>query len=73
MIDEWERSITAFMNHNGLFQFVQLPLGLKKAPATFQLEMCVILSSVNLHFAPVYLAIILVFSKNGNKYMVLLQ
>ena len=53
--------ITAFICHEGLFEFVVMPFGLTNAPATFQRMMNVILGDLLWHKCFVYLDDILVF------------
>ena len=53
---------TAFITHQGLYEYQVLPFGLSNAPAAFQREMNGIFT--NLPFVLVYMDDILVFSKN---------
>lgn len=57
------REKTAFISHNGLFKFTSMPFSLKNAPVTFQSVMGIILSSIELPLALVYLDDIFISSK----------
>lgn len=55
---------TAFLTHDGLFEFVRLPFGLCNAPATFQRLMDRVLGSLKWTMCLVYLDDILVFGRD---------
>jgi Reverse transcriptase (RNA-dependent DNA polymerase) len=57
-----DRDKTTITTHRGLYRFKRLPFGLVSAPATFQREIDVILSSVRFRCALMYLDDIIVFS-----------
>jgi len=61
---------TAFVTHQGLYEFAVMPFGLKNAPAVFQRLMQQVLSGLNpsegRDFVSVYLDNVLVFSDTFN-------
>ena len=61
-IEESDRWKTAFITHQGLFQFKRMPFGLKNAPLQFQRFMDSVLGSLRWTAALVYIDDILVFS-----------
>uniref|UniRef100_A0A1X7UZ01 Reverse transcriptase domain-containing protein n=1 Tax=Amphimedon queenslandica TaxID=400682 RepID=A0A1X7UZ01_AMPQE len=58
---------TAFVTHEGLFQFEVMPFGLCNAPATFQRLMQKILFGLS-SYCNVYIGDILIFSRNFNEH-----
>ena len=63
-IDESDKEKTAFVTHQGLFQFTRMPFGLRNAPATFQRAIDIILSSVKWQYCIVYIDDVIIFSKS---------
>jgi hypothetical protein len=61
-VNEDDREKTAFTCHQGLHQLKRMPFGLMTAPATFQREIDVILSSVRFQCALTYLDDIIIYS-----------
>ena len=59
-----DREKTTFTTHSGKYAFTRKPFGLKNAPATYQREIDMILTTVKWQFALVYLDDILVFSSS---------
>lgn len=57
-----DRDNTDFTPHHGIYRFIWMPFGLKKALETFQGAMDVILESVKWQFESVYLDDMVVFS-----------
>ena len=55
---------SAFITHQGVYQFTRLPFGLMNAPMTFQSLMTKVLRNLNWEVALVYIDDILVFSEN---------
>lgn len=58
---------TAFVTHEGLYEFTRMPFGLTNAPATFQRQMNRILS--DLPFCVIYVDDILIFSANEEEHL----
>ena len=59
-----DREKTAFITHDGLYQFKVTPFGLTSAPATFQRTIDTILNKVKWQFCMPYIDDIFIFSKN---------
>lgn len=55
---------TAFISHDGLYEFTRMPLGLTNAPATFQRCMNIVLSGLTYNQCLVYLDDIIVFGSS---------
>lgn len=60
---------TAFVTHNGLYEFKVMPFGLCNAPATFQRFMDIVLAGIKWKTLLVYLDDIIVFSKNFDDHL----
>ena len=67
-VDEDTIPITAFTTHQGLYEYVRMPFGLKTAPAVFQRCMNEVLRPVLGRFAMVYLDDICVYSRNEEEH-----
>lgn len=65
-VDEASQERTAFVTHQGLFEFRVMPFGLRNAPSVFQRVMQQILSGLNpadgQEFVEVYIDDVLIFS-----------
>jgi Reverse transcriptase (RNA-dependent DNA polymerase) len=68
-VNPTDRDKTMFTTHRGLCRFKRLPFGLVSAPATFQREIYVILSSVRFRCALTYLDDIIVFSSTFEQHI----
>ena len=64
-IDEKSRHKTAFITHDGLYEWTRLPMGLNNAPASFARMMMSILTGVTWTKCLVYLDDVLVFTKGS--------
>ena len=64
---------TAFTTHDGLYEFMRLPFGLRNSPATFQRVMDVILSDVKYGQALVFLDDVLIFSSTFDEHLTRLE
>ena len=62
-MNEESRAKTAFVTHEGLYEFRVMPFGLSNAPVTFQRVIQRIFSGLD-EFCNVYIDEILVFSRN---------
>ena len=54
---------SAFIAHQGVYQFMRLPFGLMNAPVSFQALMTKALQNLNWKIALVYNDYVLIFSK----------
>ena len=61
--------ITAFTSHEGLYEFVRMPFGLKNAPATFQRALDMILSGYNWKTCLVYIDDVIIYSRTGEDHL----
>jgi len=64
---------TAFISHNGLYEFIRMPFGLTNVPATFQRCMNIVLSGSTYNQCLVYLDDIIIFGnsfENHNRNLV---
>lgn len=64
-----DREKTAFSTHNGHFQYVSLPMGLKNAPAVFQRLMNLLLSGYLSNFSFIYVDDIVVYSPDAETHL----
>src|SRR6266480_1500917 len=66
-MEEQDIEKTAFITHEGLYEWVVMPFGLTNAPATFQRTMQLVLGELFYTIAPVYIDDIIVHSETfGN-------
>ena len=68
-LDPVTREKSAFVTHEGVFEFLRLPFGLQNAPMSFQLLMSHVLKSQNWKYVLVYIDDILVFSKDFDTHL----
>ena len=66
------REKTAFVTHNGLYEFLVMPFGLTNSGASFQRLMGHILRSLEYRFALIYIDVI-IFSKSVEEHLVHLE
>ncbi len=64
---------TAFVTHNGHYEYTVMPFGLKNAPSDFQRLMEIILHDLNWKICLVYIDDIIVFSKTFEEHLENLQ
>ena len=67
------REKTAFVTHNGLYEFLVMPFGLTNCGASFQRLMGHILRSLEYRFALIYIDDIIIFSKSVEEHLVHLE
>ena len=60
---------TAFVTHNGLYEFLVMPFGLCNAPSSFQRLMSHILRGLQYKYALIYIDDILVYSKSIDEHI----
>ena len=63
-LDPETRHKSAFVTHDGVYEFLRMPFGLRNAPMSFQMLMSQVLKGLNWKFALCYIDDILVFSPN---------
>ena len=68
-IAEGHEPRTAFLTHQGLYEFLVMPLGLTNAPATFQRCMHHTFRDMLHKFVLVYLDDILVYSETAGQHL----
>ena len=68
-MDEKDIEKTAFITHEGLYEWTVMPFGLTNAPATFQRTMQMVLGELFYTVAPVYIDDIIVHSKTFQDHM----
>ena len=68
-LDPQTRHKTAFVTHDGNYQFKRLPYGLRNAPICFQNVMTQVLRGINFKFALVYVDDIMVHSANFDEHL----
>jgi RNase H-like domain found in reverse transcriptase/Reverse transcriptase (RNA-dependent DNA polymerase) len=66
---EEDREKTAFITHEGLYEWLVMPFGLTNAPATFQRTMQLVLEELFYTIAPVYIDDIIVHSKTFEEHI----
>jgi hypothetical protein len=64
-----DRHKTAFATHEGLFEWVRMPMGLTNSPATFQRAMNLTLAGLNWATCLVYLDDIICFSRSFEEHL----
>jgi hypothetical protein len=68
-IDENDREKTAFSTHDGHWEFIRLPMGLKNSPSIFQRLMQIVLSGCLGSYAFIYIDDILIHSKTAEGHL----
>ena len=68
-LDPETRQKSAFVTHEGVFEFTRMPFGLRNAPMSFQLLMSLVLKGLNWKFVLCYIDDILVFSPDFNTHL----
>ena len=63
-LDPETRHKSAFVTHEGVFEFTRMPFGLRNAPMSFQMLMSLVLKGANWKYVLCYIDDILVFSPN---------
>ena len=63
------REKTAFVTHNGLYEFLTMPFGLSNSGASFQRLMGYILRGLEYRFALIYIDDIIIFSKSVEEHL----
>ena len=67
------REKTAFVTHNGLYEFLVMPFGLTNSGASFQRLMGHILRGLEYRFALIYIDDIIIFSKSVEEHLAYLE
>src|SRR5436305_13552927 len=68
-MDEKDIEKTAFITHEGLYEWIVMPFGLTNAPATFQRTMQMVLGELFYTIAPVYIDDIIVHSRTFEEHL----
>lgn len=72
-VEPEDREKTAFTTHNGHYEFIRMPFGLKNAPATFQRMMNNVLREHVNKICVIYMDDILVFSTSLQEHLINLE
>ena len=64
-----DRHKSAFVCHEGLYQYIRMPFGMTNAPATFQRTLDIVLSRYKWKTCLVYIDDIIIFSRNGEEHL----
>ena len=72
-LDPATKDKSAFVTHNGLYEFNVLPFGLTNSPASFQRLMGHILRGLEYKFALIYIDDIIIFSKSAEEHLAQLR
>jgi len=64
-----DREKTAFVCHEGAYQYKRMPFGSTNAPATFQRALDIILSGVKWQSCHIYLDNVIVYSKTEEEHV----
>ena len=68
-LDPETRHKSAFVTHDGVYEFLRMSFGLRNAPASFQMLMSRVLKGLNWKFVLCYIDDILVFSANFSQHL----
>ena len=68
-LDPDDREKTAFVTHQGLYEFNVMPFGLRNAPSTFQRLMEFVLTGLQWSICLIYLDDVIIFSKNFDDHL----
>ena len=68
-LDPETRHKSAFVTHDGVYEFLRMPFGLRNAPMSFQMLMSQVLKGLNWKFVLCYIDDILVFSSNFKEHI----
>ena len=68
-LDKSTKSKSAFITHQGIFEFNRLSFGMVNSPMTFQSLMTKVLKSLNFKIALVYIDDLLIFSKDFDQHL----
>ena len=68
-LDPETRHKSAFVTHDGVYEFCRMPFGLRNAPMSFQMLMSQVLKGLNWKFVLCYIDDILVFSSNFDEHI----
>ena len=68
-LDPETRHKSAFITHDGVFEFTRMPFGLRNAPMSFQMLMSQVLKGLNWKYVLCYIDDILVFSANFGEHL----
>ena len=68
-LEQDTKPLSAFITHDGLYQFERMPFGLKNAPATFSRLMATVLRGLIWKICLVYLDDVIVFSKDFSQHL----
>ncbi len=60
---------TAFVTHDGLYEYLRMPFGLRNAPASFQRALNIILAGFNWQTCLVYIDDIIIYSKTAEAHL----
>ena len=66
---EKDRPKSAFVCHEGLYQYIRMPFGMTNAPATFQRTLDIVLSRFKWKSCLVYIDDIIIFSRNAEEHL----
>ena len=72
-LDPSAREKSAFVTHNGLYEFLVMPFGLTNSGARFQRLMGHILRGLKYRFALIYIGDIIIFSRSVEEHLVHLE
>lgn len=72
-ISEEDRSKTAYITHEGLFEYLRMPFGLCNAPATFQRVMDMVLSGLKWTECQVYLDDVSIYATTLDELLIRIQ
>ena len=68
-LDPETRHKSAFVTHDGVYEFTRMPFGLRNAPMSFQMLMSQVLKGLNWKFVLCYIDDILVFSSTFDEHI----